>query len=469
MSDSEKKSATIALMISLPLSSAVGTWIAIGGSYYLNSVAFPAANLYVLTRLIGGLVLTSAIGLLGFVLVSAIYASIQDGFVFVLYFFALTTYLSLLAVLSSYQYLGSGFQNGRTVILTAVPILGVAPILTIFLPGHDTIVYLIALYIFIGVLLMGARRVGSQWVTWYHKINAIDDNKLKDWYVKVKGQGSKEVFSGMTDPAALVLARAALLEDVKKERARKLWMPATSDPLVLQLAQGWDSTIFLLEWYCRLQGSKQPIPYSSTWNVQVKVGLASLIEAQRGIRLHNGFVLWRQAGDEVICGVLYFLIALFDRWIDLLSGSSNTGIGGVGSGVPPTVPGTDTRMSPDTLRKASGIGLAYYLIGSVVLDYKAYSLNGQIEVQNPDPIRSADYIREAVLKNAKTRRYLYISTLFKFLSVHVWSLALATTLMFVLDGTKDGLFMFLCFVVAYSGLLLYQVRLQFDTFCTSLY
>ena len=161
MSDPEKKSATIALMISLPLSSAIGTWIVIGGSYYLNSVAFPAANMYVLTRLVGGLVITFTAGLVGFVIVSAVYASFQDGIVFLLYFVVLTSYLSLLAVLSSYQYLGSAFQNGRTIILSAVPILAVGPILTIFVPGHDTIIYLIALYIFVGVLVVFSGRLVS--------------------------------------------------------------------------------------------------------------------------------------------------------------------------------------------------------------------------------------------------------------------------------------------------------------------
>ncbi|XMA17556.1 hypothetical protein WAI453_010347 [Rhynchosporium graminicola] len=441
MSDPEKRSATIALMISLPLSSAIGTWIAIGGSYYLNSVAFPAANMYIITRLTAGLVVMLTIGLSGFVIVSAVFANVRDGIVFLLYFTALTTYLTLLAVLSSYQYLGSSFQNGRTIILSSVPILFVAPIITLFVEGYDTVIYLIALYIFIGVLVLGARRIGSQWVNWYHTINAIDDNKLKEWYVKVKGQGNKDVFSGMTDPAALVLARSSLLQDVKKERAKRIWMPATPDPLVNQLAKGWEATIFLLEWYCRLQGSKQPIPYSSTWNVQVKVGLASLIEAQRGIRLHNSFVLWRQAGDEVICGVLYFLIALLDRWVELLSGGNLLGLAAGNS---------------NTVRKATGLGLAYYLIGSVILDYRSYSLIHLIEAQSPEPIRSAEFIRDAVVKTAKTRRNLYFSTLGKFLSVHVWSLALTTAILFILDGTLLGLEVFGAFVGCYSGLLLYQ-------------
>ncbi|EKD21030.1 glycosyl transferase [Drepanopeziza brunnea f. sp. 'multigermtubi' MB_m1] len=447
MSHYQSQSATTALMISLPLSSAIGTWIAIGGSYYLNSVAFPAANLYVTTRFIGGLVITFVIGILGFIIISAVNARLQDGIVFLLYFVALTTYLSLLAVLSCYQYHGSPFQNGRTTIFKALPILGVAPILTIFVLNHDAIIYLLALYIFIGALVFGVRSVGSKWVTWYHKVTAIDDKKLKEWFIKEKGNGNPKTFSGMTDPAALVLARDSLLKDVEKERKRKPWMPATTDKLVLKLAEGWDATIFLLQWYCRLQGSKQPIPFSSTWNVQVKVGLASLIEAQRGIRLHNGFVLWRQAGDEVVCGVLYFLIALLDKWIELLSGGNLLGL---------------SAAVGDSMRKSVGLGLAYYLMGSVILDYKAYSLNGLIDEQNPEPISSAGYVREAVLKNARSRQKLYITTLVKFLSVHAWSLAFCTTILYILDGSKDGLITYLAYVAAYSGLLLYQYNKVFS-------
>lgn len=117
-----------------------------------------------------------------------------------------------------------------------------------------------------------------------------------------------------------------------------------------------------------------------------------------------------------------------------------------------------------SIRKSTGLGLAYYLIGSVILDYKAYALNGLIDKQNPEPIRSAGYVREAVLKDARTRKKLYLSTLLKFLSVHTWSLAFSTAMLFILDGTKEGLIMYLAYVAAYSGLLLYQViiALPFD-------
>lgn len=245
MSPSDLSSATLALMMSLPLSSAIGTWVSIGGGYYLNSMAFPAANMFVITRLIGGLVFTIVGGLAGMVMIISI-TCFQDGVVFLLYFVAFTSYLSLSAVLSIYQFLGSSFQNGRSVILCAIPLLTVSPIISIWVPNHDTPIYIFTLYMFIGVLTIGARRVGSQWVTWYQKINPIDDKAVKGWYVTAKGHGDQEILSGMTDLAALCLARGTLLNDVEKERKKRLWAKPTTDSFVLQLANSWDATVFLL-------------------------------------------------------------------------------------------------------------------------------------------------------------------------------------------------------------------------------
>ena len=56
------------------------------------------------------------------------------------------------------------------------------------------------------------------------------------------------------------------------------------------------------DWYCRYSDVIRPIPYSSAWNIQIKVALDTLRQAQHGIRLHNAFIHWRQAGDEVGAG-----------------------------------------------------------------------------------------------------------------------------------------------------------------------
>jgi hypothetical protein len=110
MSDDEKHSATLALMISLLISGAVGTWITCGGSYYLISMAFSAMNMFVMTRLVGGLAFTLAIAVIGLIAVSAT-SGFNAGIVFFLYLIALTTYLCLLATLANFQYPGSGFHS----------------------------------------------------------------------------------------------------------------------------------------------------------------------------------------------------------------------------------------------------------------------------------------------------------------------------------------------------------------------
>lgn len=183
MTEPEQKYATLALMCSLLLSGAIGTWISIGGTYYLISMAFSAANMFVLTRLIGGLAFTLAGCFLGFIVISAVVGP-ELGAVFFFYLLGLTTYLSVLAVLSTYQVPGSSFLNGRRVIIMVVPTLIISPILTIFFPGHDIIIYPGILYIFVILLILGTRHVATQWVTWYHNIKTLNDADVKDWYIQ---------------------------------------------------------------------------------------------------------------------------------------------------------------------------------------------------------------------------------------------------------------------------------------------
>jgi len=177
------KYATLALMTSLLLSGAIGTWISIGGTYYLISMAFSAANMFVLTRLIGGLAFTLASGLVAFIVISSV-VGVREGAIYFFYLFGLTAYLSVLAVLSTYQVPGSSFLNGRRVIITLIPTLIISPIICSFISGYDVIVYLCVLYLFVILLSLGTRNVGAQWVTWYHGIKVLNDKDVKDWYIE---------------------------------------------------------------------------------------------------------------------------------------------------------------------------------------------------------------------------------------------------------------------------------------------
>jgi hypothetical protein len=195
MSEEQLYYATLALMCSLLLSGAIGTWISIGGTYYLISMAFSAANMFVLTRLIGGLAFTLAGCLLGFIIIAIVNAAAFGAAkaatlaaVFSLYLFALTAYLTVLAVLSTYQVPGSSFLNGRRIIIMVIPTLTISPLLTIFHPGYDIYIYPCIIYIFITFLFLGTRHVANQWVTWYHDIKTLNDADIKDWYIQRCGQ-----------------------------------------------------------------------------------------------------------------------------------------------------------------------------------------------------------------------------------------------------------------------------------------
>ncbi|KAH8723254.1 hypothetical protein GQ44DRAFT_657163 [Phaeosphaeriaceae sp. PMI808] len=475
------KYATLALMCSLLLSGAIGTWISIGGTYYLISMAFSAANMFVLTRLIGGLAFTLAGCLLGFIVIAAVRLA-EPAAVFFIYLFGLTAYLTVLAVLSTYQIPGSTFLNGRRIIIMVVPTLTISPLLTIFISGYDIYIYPCVLYIFVILLILGTRHVATQWVTWYHDIKTLNDADVKDWYTQKHTQkhnqrestkskrlskGGRilvatsdsvgpssntsfegpELFHGLSEPAILALCRKELYDAVMKEKKRYFWHRPTEDSFVKTLADCWDSTLFLLDWYCRITDTKRPIPYSSTWNLETQVALESMQQSQKGIKLHNSFIHWRNAGDEIYCGILYFLVALMDRWVALVHG--NVGVS----------------LSIDintALRLSVGFGLAYYLIGAVLLDYKAQHLHTLSEQMSPVSIEDIPQIKTAKANDQKFRRHLYLSTLYRFTIVHVWALALCAALIFIFNGTDTGLIMFLAYVGSYSGLLLYQYNKIFS-------
>ncbi|KAJ5632892.1 Glycosyl transferasefamily 1 [Penicillium lividum] len=439
MTYEEQDSATVALMISLLLSGAIGTWIACGGPYYLISMAFAAANMFVLIRLIAGIAFTVAGGLIGFVAISAVRTP-RAGIVFYLYLVALTIYFSTFACLASFSYPGSTFLSGRKAIFMCIPILFLSPIITTFV-GNDSAVYIAVLYLCIGVLLLCLRSTTSKWMTWYQSIRRTDDNEIRKWYIAIYGNNIEKVLSNMPDPGALKLAREALLRDVMSERSRKIVSQPTTDQFVKELARDWESTNFLLDWYCRYADVPKPIPFSSSWNIQTKVGLETLRSSQKGLRLHNAFIHWRQSSNDIGCGVLYFVVALLDKWTQLLCRGHLLGLTG---------PLTDIN------RKAAGFALAYYLIGAILIDTKAQEIHETIGGQKPTAIKTEDDIHASQMRVVRFRRKIYGQTLFQFLLWHVWSLAVSAALLWTFETSVEGMIIFFAYVLSYTGLIWYQ-------------
>lgn len=78
------------------------------------------------------------------------------------------------------------------------------------MPLHDIDVYLTVLYVFISLLILGVRRTGSRWTTWYQKKVLLDDSTLRNWYLEKISGRTKNDLSEISEPVILKLAREAL-------------------------------------------------------------------------------------------------------------------------------------------------------------------------------------------------------------------------------------------------------------------
>jgi hypothetical protein len=114
------------------------------------------------------------------------------------------------------------------------------------MPLHDIDVYLTVLYVFISLLILGVRRTGSRWTTWYQKIVLLDDSTLKNWYLEKISSSTKNNLSEISEPAILKLARQALFHEILLERQKYFFSRHTKDPLVAQLAGAFPATDFLM-------------------------------------------------------------------------------------------------------------------------------------------------------------------------------------------------------------------------------
>ena len=106
MTETEQKMSTYAFVFALILCGAVSSGIGAGGSFYLYAMVYPTMNMFMVTRLIGGIVLVSVLGVFALV-VLAVKVGIYAGVIFLLYLGALTIYLFTLAMLSVMQFPGT--------------------------------------------------------------------------------------------------------------------------------------------------------------------------------------------------------------------------------------------------------------------------------------------------------------------------------------------------------------------------
>jgi hypothetical protein len=283
----------------------------------------------------------------------------------------------------------------------------------------------------------------AAWNTWLLDIPSNTDQQVLDWYIKTHHNGDKDLgFKGLTGPAAMQLSRTALYDAVKKERTKPFWSKPTSDETVAKLAKAFPTTVFILEWYSGCIGaSAKPLPYSSTWNLQINVAINALRINDKGLRLHNAFSHWRYACTEIACGVMYFVLALLDRWIELVCGGQLIGIAIEGN---------------NGARLAIGFSLVYYLFSAFILDFHVTPLFALVNKGSDLRIQSAAHLNEVAKKDAQIKRKLYWSTIGKFLGLHLWGLAICSSLVWTYVANLQATILFLAYAFSYCGLLWFQ-------------
>jgi hypothetical protein len=87
------------------------------------------------------------------------------------------------------------------------------------------------------------------------------------------------------------------------------------------------------------------------------------------------------------------------------------------------------------------------------LDYNATKLHKMNVIPHDMLVGEISNIHEAVKREVKARRHLYWSYLFRYLLFHAWSLAVASSLLWVFDSTsnKSSTIMFIAYISAYTG------------------
>lgn len=439
MSSEQKTMATTALMCALLLSGAFGQWICSGGSYYFYANGFPTMNMFILTRFAAGVAVSLLVGVVGFIII-VITQTVTAAGIFLFYFFMLSTYLLVLNALSIYQLPGSEFLSGRTVIITCIPILFISPIVSMA-TTNDIQVYLPVLSSFLLLLCWRARDVIGAWSSWYLKIPYTKDGEIIDWYRKHATASQAAALEGLANNEIMPIARTAVHGAVLKDVNRWFFQSQTSDPFIKKLSDGYGSTMFLMRWYCRHKSTWMPLAYSTTWNLTLKAGMENMTNMQKGLKLHSAFLHWRSTGKDIWSGLLYFVVALLDKWSALFTGGGMVGL---------------SAASSEEFRLGVGFGLCYYLVGAVSLDTVSQPLWTAANEKLNKPITSLQSLNEANAADRHARRKLYWRSLTKFFFLHLWGAAFFAALMWTFQASQNDAIMFLAYVGAYLGLLLYQ-------------
>lgn len=410
-------------------------------------MVYPTMSIYTATRLIASITMAIVLALTVFI-GAGISSGFQESVIFLLYTIALSTYLTIIGLLSIFHFKGSPLRSGRRAIARCFLILTISPLLTSFVHDHDIYIYLTVIYCFVTALIYETRKVICEWTTWLEGVVSISDQEMMDWHAEFMPEDEKTFLKEQTAPAVLQAARLELTRQVLAELGKWSHQKQTADKKVADLANCFYRTDFLLTWYCRYVQTPKALPYTTTWNLQTKVAVNTLRGMDKGLRLHSGLSHWRRSRRDIGSALLYFVIALLDRWTELLSGGRLVGFAVLG----------DT-----SVRIGICLGLIFYLMGAFLLDIQVQPLYVLLSQTNKGALDNAADLENIRHGARKGRRSVYMKHLSQLSVLLAYSLIVSTGLLLGYTDSQRAVFLYLAYAASYLGLLLFQYNRLFFT------
>lgn len=446
MGNWQTRMATLALLTSLVACGPITNFIGVGGSFYLYASTYATMVNFVLKRLISGLFLVAIGGLISFICI-AVTVGVLNGLLFAFYFCFLSTYFICMGALCVLHWPDHPLPSGRTRIGYCLTILLLNPVLTSVIKGYDLAIYMSVLAGFTLVIAQRTFDLLAVWTMWLRECPTPDDQAVMEWYAKKHGDGDRHsTFAGVPVPTAMEIARTQLAAETDAEAKRRFWEKPTTDEFVAQLTLSRPLSVSILMWYSTYTRALMPLPYTSTWNLQLKVGLNTLRSFDKGLHPHNTFILWRHAKIEIVFGLLYFVLALLDRWVELFCGGEIIGL---------------ILLKDDTTRVAIAMALVGYLLGAVIMDVKVYPLYNLTQISESGRITSTQMLNEAQAADRKNRRVMYVSYFSSVMLLACTGFGICGTLVWLFVPDIDGIAIFFTYTAAYIGLLWYQYNRVF--------
>ncbi|GAB7344908.1 hypothetical protein MBLNU457_3344t2 [Dothideomycetes sp. NU457] len=436
--------ANYAILIALIMTGGITGWVGSSGGFYLFSYAFDNLTHFMVQRFSAAFVLTSVVAFCGGFAFSQQY-SWYAGFIFVMYLFALTTFLNLLGVFATMHRPGSPLTSGRVAMWRCIPILFISPVVSTFVVGWDTLIYLLVIYAFVIALLVSFRSLCHEWTTWYDKVPTIKEKDLFLWYTQKLVQSGSEKVEESASTAAL--AREALQFEVSKfvePRWWRFWDRKQRDPFVAKMAVGHKLAMWLLN--KEAYGASLPETYTTTWFVQLELAFANQKHLVRGLKEHSQFILFRYSKYDIGQNVGLFLAALMDRWVDIVMSAKMP---------------HNTRYLTPRARYSVCFGLLYFLMGAVAVDSVLQRHWAAASSMSTTKMASLNNYKQVLGHQNRQRKQEMRQALGEFVTLLLLIFGFCTIFEWFLVDDHINIILYFCYILGYTGVLFFQFNRPF--------